>query len=558
MPSGRDYVAIADSYAKQTIKNKYAGKWMKLAAKRYLSDRKSKKFIFDKDKANGACDFIELLPHVEGVWETPTLVLHESHVFFVVSLFGFRKDDGTRRFTSALFAVARKNAKSTLAAAIGLYVLTCEGEVGPQVISAATTGDQARIVWKIAKAMVERTPALQEAFGIQPMANAIPCFANGGTFKPINAKASTQDGLNPSTAIMDEIHAHPTHDLINVLTSAAGARKQPLFLYTTTEGYENPGPWREQREFAKRVLDGAVEADHFLAFYFAIDDDDDDFDERCWQKANPLMSVNPLILKTLQKEAIEAKAMPGKMAEFRIKRLNRPASGANAWVNLHDWRACSGPVDLKAMEGLPCWAAFDLASTRDTTAWRMVWRDGDQFYTWGRYWVPDAAIHQRTARGSANYAGWCETGLITRTDGNVTDYSVVERDIKEDFERFNPSQVGFDSWNSTDLVNRLTDAGLPMVQFIQGPKSFNPAMQALERSYLSHQLSHGGDPVLQWHAANLIPRLDANNNQAPDKKRSADKIDGMVALLMAFGLAAADEGDGDIMQSIINPLRLGA
>jgi len=537
--SGRDYVQIAQDYAKQAVADKKGrkfGKWIRLAAARFLRDLKRADLTFDAWHACDACDFLEKLPHVEGVWDTPNIVLHPSHVFFVVQLFGFRKPDGTRRFTSALFAVARKNAKSTLASGILLYCLCCEVEQGPQVISAATTGDQARIVFNVAKRMVEKTADLRDHFTLEPFANAIARYEVGGTFKPINAKASTQDGLNPSHVELDEIHAHKTHDLLNVLRSAAGARKSPLFLYTTTEGYESPGPWAEIRQFAKQLLDEVVEADHFLALFFAIDDEDDEFDERAWAKANPLMDVNPILLAEIRKEAIEAKAMPGRHAEFKIKRCNRQSAAATAWIDLTKWKECAGQVDLDWLSSYPCTAGLDLSSTRDLTSARFVWRVDGRYYTWGRRWVPEWAVAQRTQRGTVQYAGWVQAGHIVQTDGDAVDYAVVEEMFKTDCSRFKPSKIAFDSWNAQDICNRLIAAGLPMVQFIQGGKSYHPAMQELERAYTTGQLSHGGDPVLQWCASNLVPRYDANMNMAPDKKRSPEKIDDMSALLMGIGV----------------------
>jgi phage terminase large subunit-like protein len=521
------------------------GKWVRLAAKRFLDDlkrapKKSCTFNWSAEQANQACWFIEQLPHVEGVWDSPTIKLEPSQVFFICNLFGFRNADGTRRFTTALYAVARKNAKSALAAGILLYVFCTEPEIGPQVISAATTGDQARIVWGVAKRMVEKLPDLREAFTLEPFANAIARYENGGTFKPINAKASTQDGLNPSALCFDELHAHKTRDLFDVLRSATGARKNPLFLYTTTEGYENPGPWAEVRKFAWQVLEGVVEADHFLAVYYALDDADDDFDESKWIKANPLLGVS-VSLEKLREYATEAKQLPGVLSEFRIKRLNRPAAAATAWIDLRKWKRCSGAVELDELEGARCWAAFDLASTRDMTAWRIVWERGGEFYTWGRYWVPEAAVHQRTERGSVPYRSWMEQGLIQMTEGDVTDYAAVERDILADCARFRPIEVAYDAWNATDLVNRLVAAGLPLVQFIQGARSFQPGFQALERAYVAKKLHHGGDPVLTWNASNLVPRRDQNLNLAPDKRRSAEKIDGIVCLLMAMARASVDE-----------------
>jgi phage terminase large subunit-like protein len=555
-----DYVSVAEQYAAQAAKDrKGQGKYLRLAAKRFLADLKRAKrrkppFTFSRWHANDACDYIEKLPHVEGVWEKDTIKLEPAQVFFVVALFGFRRHDGTRRFTTALFAVARKNAKSTLAAGILLYCLCCEDEVGPQLLSAATTGDQARIVFNVAKRMVERMEDLREAFMLEPFKNAIARYDVGGTFKPINAKASTQDGLNPSALCFDELHAHKTRDLYDVLRSAAGARSNPLFLYTTTEGYESPGPWAEVRKFAFQVLDGVVEADHFLALYFALDDEDDDFDESKWIKANPLLGVS-ISMDKMREYATEAKQQPGALAEFQIKRLNRRASAAEGWIDLRRWRRCDGPVDLDALAGARCWAALDLASTNDLCAWRLLWLVDGHYYTWGRRWVPQEAVSQRTERGTTPYADWVAQGWLEQTSGNVADYDLIEKQIFSDWERFQPRVVAFDSWNAASTANRLTSQGVQMLQFIQGPKSYNPAMKALDCAYRAKKLSHGGDPVLTWCASNLVPRYGENMNMAPDKKRSADKIDDMVALIMAFGVAEADIEE-DISAFLNDPIRL--
>jgi phage terminase large subunit-like protein len=559
--SDRDFVAIAVAYARSAVADKKGrkfGRLIRLGAQRFLADLKRAKakgapFKFDAWHANDACRFIECLPHVEGKWETPDIVLHPSHVFFVVQLFGFRKSDGTRRFSSALFAVARKNAKSTLAAAILLYCECCEPEEGAQVISAATTGSQARIIFNVAKRMVEKTSELREAFGLEAFANSIARMETGASFKPINAKASTQDGLNPSHIGLDEIHAHKTADLLNVLTSAAGARGNPLFLYTTTEGYTNPGPWGEIRQFARQLLEGVFgeTADHFLAVFFAVDDADNDFDEAAWLKANPLADTNPHLIAAIRKEAVEAKAMPSKLAEFQIKRLNRPASAANGFILLPRWKACDGAVDLDALKDVPCWGGLDLASTRDMTAFRLVWRIGDQILTWGRRWVPTSAVAQRTERGTVPYAGWVAAGLLEQTEGDVTDYTVIEAAVLEACERFNMQSIGFDRWNAAEVSSRLLAADVPLIEFVQGPRSYHPAMQALERAYIGGQLAHGGDPVLTWCASNLVARKDANLNMAPDKKRSADKIDDMAALLMAIGISQGEVESESIEQGFV-------
>ena len=580
-PEQRDYVQVAIDYAKAAVadkKGKRFGRWVRLAAARFLADlkrarydhakgtskatRKNAPFMFDAWHAWDPCDFIEKLPHVEGEWDTPTVVMHESHIFFVVNLFGFRNHDGTRRFSTALFAVARKNAKSFLCSAVLLYCFCCEAGNGPQVISAATTGSQARIVFNVAKRMVELVSDLREAFTLEPFANAIARYEVGGTFKPINAKASTQDGLNPSHCGIDEIHAHKNHDLLNVLKSAAGARKNVLFVYTTTEGYTNPGPWGEIRHFAKQVLQGVVEADHFLAVYFALDDEDKtagieadgDFDETKWIKANPLMEVNPLLMKEIRKEAVEAKAMPGRHAEFKIKRLNRPSAAAGGWVNLVKWKACKGAVDLEWLRQFPCWGGLDLASTRDLTSFRLVWNVNGVLYTHGWRFVPAAAVAGRTERGLVPYQAWVQGGFLIEAGAEVTDYDAVQACILAAKERFNIQMIGFDSWNAKQLVQKLQAEGVPLQEFIQGGKSYHPAMQALELAYVEGNLAHGSDPVLNWCASNLVARTDPNMNTAPDKNRAPEKIDDMVALLMAIGVMQTAEPTDNIDDFLKAPI----
>lgn len=483
------------------------------------------------------CEFIECLHHVEGLWTVPTIVLLPWQIFFICQLFGFRNHMGGRRYSTALLAVARKNAKSTIAAAILLSCLCLEHEEGPQVISAATTGDQARKVFDPAKRMVEKNADLREVYGLEAFSKSVVRYENGGAFKPINAKASTQDGLNPSHTVMDEVHAHKTADLLNVLTSAAGGRANPLWLYTTTEGYENPGPWGELRAFSQNILQGVVEADHFLVCMYMLDEEDDEFDESKWIKANPLIETNKTLLLKIREAAIEAKGMPSKHAEFKIKRCNRRSSTAKGCINLTRFRQCAGEVDLDRLVGAPCWGAYDGASTTDLAAWRLLWFFEDLWWTWGRFWVPKEAVKQRSERHGVQYQGWISSGLITATEGDVNDEAMIERQILEDFKRFGPSVVGFDPWNAGRLAQNLMGEGVPMMQFIQGPKSYQPAWKEFETAYTSGKLRHGGDKVLVWNASNLIDRRDANMNFAPDKKRSPDKIDGMTTLLMCFGLS---------------------
>lgn len=437
-----------------------------------------------------------------------------------------------------------------------MYVFCCEREQGPQIYSAATTGRQARIVWGVAKAMVQRLGGLRNAFQLEAFANTIVRYETGGSFAPINAKASTQDGLNPSAISLDELHAHKTHDLKNVLTSAAGARANKLFLYTTTEGYETPGPWPEERSFAQQILRGVVEADHYLAVLFTVDDEDEPFDERRWIKANPLIAVNQTLLEAIRVDALEAKRKPGAFAEFRIKRLNRRAESAAAWANLHRWRKCGGSFSVEELvaAGANCWAALDLASTTDMAAWAIVWELAGEFFIRVRYWVPQDAVRERTERNTVPYQAWVRGGFITETPGNAIDYEVIERDIRADLDAFGPRIVAFDPWNAQQLANSLLADGYPLQKFIQGPRSYNPAMQAFEAAYVSGKVKHGGNPVLTWNVANIVPRYDANMNIAPDRKRSADRIDGAVAAIMAFGAYVSENVGEDLSGFLKDPI----
>lgn len=562
--SNRDYVEIAKRYARAAIRDKKRKRhcrWIRLASERFIEDlkrarRKECPFLFDRWHATDVCDFIEKLPHVEGKWDSPTIVLHPSQIFFLVQLFGFRHRQPIeiegygkfrpRRFTSALLCEARKNAKSTLAAGILGYCECCEPEEGAQVLSAATTFPQASIIFNVWKRMVEKTPDLRDAFGLDVWTKAVSRPSTGSSFKPIHAKASTQDGLNPSHTGLDEIHAHKTPDLLNVLTSASGARMNPLWLYTTTEGYLNPGPWAEIRMFARRLLEGVFghDADHFLALIFAVDEEDeangieadDDFDESAWQKANPLIDTNPYLLAEIRKLAVEAKQMPSKLAEFRIKRLNRQASSPGGWIDLQAWKKCGGEVDLDWLAKFPCWGGMDLASTTDFTAFRLVWKVDGIIYTHGWRWVPESAVASRTERGTVPYAGWVERGLLLETEGNVIDSTEIERTIEDCYRRFDIQTIAYDRWNATDIVTRLVEKNIPMIEFVQGTKSYHPAMQATEKAYIDGKLAHGGDPLLEWCASNLVAKTDQNLSQAPDKKKSGDKIDDMAALFMAVGV----------------------
>lgn len=551
------------------------GKRIVQGAARFLRDleRTDAPFTFDEAYADHACRWIEQIPHVEGKWATPVIRLEPFQCFALVQLFGFRLrvplPDSTlrlggveqpfrpRRFTSMLYCVARKNAKSTIAAAIGLYIQCTEPEQGQQLYSAATTFQQALPIFATAKRMVEKCWRMRDKYSIIVWAKQLTIASNGSAFKPLHAKASTQDGLNPSVVLIDEVHAHKSPDLINVLTSAAGARSSPYFGYFTTEGYINGNsPWADIRSFADKVLSGVFDADHHLVIFFSVDKDDDDYEESAWVKANPLLLTNPHLLGAIRKESIEAKGMPSKLAEFRIKRLNRESNPPHAWIALEAWNKCdSAPVTLEDFDGLETFGGLDLSSTTDLAVFRIAAQHPERgLITMGWRWTPERAVKLRTERGTVPYAAWTAAGILEPMPGEVIDQRIIKEKIIEISGIVNLLCVGIDPWNGRQIAGELAEADITVMEFIQGAKSYHPVMQSFEAMYLSGHFAHGDDPLLRWCASNLVLRYDVNLNMAPDRKRAPEKIDDMVALLIALGAMMSGERGNDMSGVFNDPI----
>lgn len=518
---------------------------MRLAAARFIKDYRAKRkgWNFDPWHANDVCDFIEKLPHVEGQWETPTITLEPAQIFILVCIFGFRKkSNGTRRFSDCYLEMARKGAKSTLTSAVSLYCLTCEGETGPQIIVAATTAEQAGKVFKPANNMVKMSADLRDAFGLEAWAKSITCEDNGGYIQPINSKSSTQDGWNPHVAITDELHGHKERGLHDVLKSAFGARQNPLMWRITTAGYIVNGVCYEQRTLVTKILTGLVEADHYFGIIFTLDDDDEPLDESKWVKANPMLGITPS-LEEMRSYAKEAAAAPGVMGEFKTKRLNIWTTSKGGWLNMERWKKLPGNAVIQPAQ--KCWGGVDLASVSDITAFVLAWWAGPELQFTGKYYLPESAVKSRTDRGDFVYKQWEETGHLIITPGERTDYDYIERDILEAFSTYDIQHIGFDPYNASQVINNLTGDDVPVVEVRQGPKTMHSAMQEFERLMLGNEIRHDNNPVFNWAASNVVARKDANDNMAPDKKNSMDKIDPVVALLNAMVLMLNPEDENN-------------
>jgi len=532
-------VAIAEAYIDDVLAGRsIAGTWLKLACERQRRDRARADWPYAWSPWHGhdVCDFIEKLPHIEGTWPTPTITLQPVQVFLLTTLFGWRTTAGGRRFSMAYWCAARKFAKSTLAAGIALYCLTCEGENGPQVIIGATTGQQALKVFRPASEMVKRTRDLREQFTLTAWAHAITCDQNGGFVQTINAKSSTQDGWNPYLVILDELHAHLTPGLFNVIRSSLGSRANQLILIVTTAGFNIGGICYEQQGLVQKILQQVIEADHYFGVIFALDDGDDVFDERAWPKANPMLGITPTWDK-MREYATEARNAPTSLGEFTTKRCNRWSGVAQAWLNLAHWDACKdSQLSIDTFVGEPCWIGGDLSDCNDLTAKVCLFRRGDLVFAFPTFYLPEALVQKRQVSTTAHYAAWARDGWLQLTPGNTIDHDWILRDVQADGKRFDVQAIVFDRYQSAQLVNTLTKDGYLALTLMKSAPNFTPPCQELEKLILAGRLRHTGHPVFRWMASNtcVSRRIDKSLVTKKETVNSPNKIDGIDATIHAI------------------------
>lgn len=561
------YCSIGLAYARKAAADRHQRqhcKWVRLAAERHLEDLKRSKrrdwpYYFDPWHGNDVCDFIEKLPHVEGSWDTPTITLEPAQIFILSTVFGWRrKDNGLRRFTQVYEEVARKNAKSTKTAGISLYCLACEDEPGPQVLTAATTFDQAKKVFSPAKRMVEKTPALQEAFGLYPWAKSITCADNGGYIQPIHSRSKSQDGHNPHLVTLDEFHAHADRGLFDVLRSAFGARKQPLLWIITTAGFGLYGPCMERRRFATKVLERTVIAEHVFAIIYTLDGPkdftperkkgDDWYDERNWIKANPLLG-KAVQLDELREYAIEAKENPGQQAEFATKRLNIWLGAASAWLNVSKWTARSDPtLRLRDFRGLDCFLGADLADKDDITAVALcaIDRDGRLLIkTW--FFLPEAALERDNQSEKETvdlYKQWKDGRWLWTTPGDFVDHKRVQRLISRLKRSLGAKKLHGDQFAGMQIMASglnadFSDGEAAFAEILaKNAKNMTDQAKDLEArvNAKADLLRHDGNPVMTWMIGNAVVEHKVNGSILPKKEKpnSQNKIDGVDALINAM------------------------
>jgi phage terminase large subunit-like protein len=526
------------------------GRYVRLACQRHLRDKKERKargLRFDEKAATVAIEFFGLLKHSKGKCAGKPFVLSPWQQFIVGSLFGWKRADDTRRFRVAYNELPRKNGKSTLAAGISILLAFFDGETGAEVYCAATKRNQAKIVFDEAKRMVEKTPGLQRK--IEVLVANLHVRESSSKLEPLGADADSTDGLNVHGVIIDELHAHKTSALVDVLQSASGSRAQPLRFEITTAGFDRLSVCWKHHDYSVKVLEGIVEDDTWFAFIASADEGDDWRDELTWQKANPNLGVS-VYPDYIEAECRRAEKIPGEQNTFRRLHLNEWTEQASRAIDMALWDAAAGQVDLEHLEGEPCMAGLDMASTNDLAAEvKLFGPDPEGFYdVVPRFWIPEASIavgqSRRPEEIRRQLAEWVERGFITATPGNVTDYDFVEKAILEDGVRFRLRELAFDRWGVTQLITHLQDewgtgdtAQIKVVDVGQGFASMAGPTKEFLRLVANGKIRHGGNPVLRWMVSNLALKQDAAGNLKPDRESSGDKIDGVVGLIMALGRA---------------------
>ncbi len=538
-----------EAYARAAVDGKIVtGKLVKLACQRHLDDLvkgKARGLIWDGDAARHAVAFFGHLRHSTGEWARQSFELLPWQCFVIGSLYGWKRKDGLRRFRTAYVEVARKNGKSVMLAGTALYALVADGELGSHVYAAATTRDQARIVFGEAERMVEASPALRAR--VTRTVNNLAVLPTSSWFRPLSADASKMDGLNVHFAAVDEVHEHPNAEIIQKLNTATGARRQPLIFEITTAGYDRLSVCWQHHEFSVKVLEGSVPAeasDSWFAYIATIDEGDDWTNPAVWIKANPSLGVTVKV-EDLKRQVDEAREMPAQQNAIRRLRLNEWTEQVTRWIDMGVWADGNQPFDEEELIGRPCYGGLDLARVNDLSSLALVFppeQPDEMVKVIWRHWCPEDDILRRARRDRAPYTVWRDTGFLTATEGNTTDFKFIEAGILALAAKFNILEIAYDRTFAGEIVRNLQDEGVTMVEFGQGFISMGPAAAEFMRLLIGRTLQHGGNPVATWCASNVTARRDPAGNEKPDKERSTERIDAIVAAIMAVGRLQMAQG----------------
>lgn len=537
-----------------------AGYLIRAACQRHLDNLESSEkddypFYFDEDTAGKVLGFSRLLYHHEGPLSGKPFDPDPFQAFILCSIFAWkRKADHLRRFRYAYVEVPRKNGKTFLASVVSLYMLSIDGEGGAQVYSAATKREQAKIAWEGARRFAKRSPALIGKF--RERYSSLEFEPLDARFEPLPADSDKLDGLNPHCVVNDELHAWPDRGLWDVIEDGLGARSQPLIFSITTAGYNMVSICYEIRTHCVHLLEmEGYEDEKTFAFIACPDPGEDDPEgdawktPEVWQKANPALGTAKG-LEYMEDQVEKAQQMPSKQFAVLNKQLNIWTAGEEKWLDVRRFEEC-GRVKFESYEeafdslkGRECYSALDLSSKVDFSALVHLFppvEDDDVWSVLARLWLPEKTLRDRERTDRAPIRSWAHQGFITGTDGEIIDYEQIFEEIKQDGDRFQIREIGFDPWNAVQLATNLDVEGFDMVQMRQGFGTLAAPTKELEAMVLRRQFEHFGNPVLCWMARNTIVKRDVNDNLRPDKEKSTERIDGIVALIMALGRAIVGE-----------------
>ncbi|MDO4659789.1 terminase large subunit [Streptococcus sp.] len=492
---------------------------------------------YDEKKADRAVTFIQNLCHTKGRWAGQKFLLLPWQEQIVRDLFGIVKKDGNRQFLTAYVEIPKKNGKSELAAAIALYLLYADGEASAEVYGAACDRNQASIVFDVAKQMVLMSRALEKRSKVMGATKRIINYSNAGFYQVLSAETGTKHGLNVSGLVFDEIHAQPNRHLYDVLTKGSGdAREQPLFFIITTAGNDKNSICYELHTKALEILKGRKKDGSFYPVVYGLSEEEDWNDEENWLKANPSLG-HTIGIDRVREAYLNALDNPAEENVFKQLRLNIWTNSAVTWIPEHVYDKGSQPIDVESLKGRDCYAGLDLSSTSDITAFVLIFpprHEAENYQVLPFFWLPEDTLVLRSRRDHVLYDVWEKQGFLLTTEGNVVHYGFIERFIEELSTIYHIREIAYDRWNATQMVQNLEGMGLTMVPFGQGYKDMSPPSKEFYKLMMEGKIQHGGHPVLKWMAQNVVMRQDPAGNIKPDKEKSIEKIDGIVATIMAL------------------------
>jgi phage terminase large subunit-like protein len=488
------------------------------------------------EHADRAVRFINNLTHAKSHWARKKFDLRGWQEGFVRQLFGTIAPDGLRQYRKALLALARKNGKSELAAAIGLFMLISEPEEGGEIYCAATDREQASLVFNVAAQMVKNDATLSRHCQITESRRQIKYGPTNSILRAIPADAPHAHGYNASALIYDELHAAPNAELWNVLTTSMGARRQPLTLAITTAGYDRHSICYTVWDYARKVRDGIIDDPSFLPAIFEAPEDADWKSEEVWRLANPALG-DFRDIKEMRELFREAQHMPARETVFKQLYLNQWVESAVRWIGSDAWDACAAGFDLAALDGHHCYAGLDLAYRSDFAALALLFPIDGHYHLLPFFFLPKEGGRELTNEPTA---GFLRQNLVELTPGQSTDFGIIRRRINELHERFDIRRIAVDPWNARQLSSELLEDGLEVMEFPQNMRNFNEPTKAFESAIKARQVHHDGNAVMRWMVANTMVEVDTSGNYRPCKKKSTEKIDGVVASIMSLAAATAE------------------